>query len=81
MLNPVFFYGDKTTLDYSRLGSIIGHEISHGFDANGKNYDENGILESWWTQETVDAFNQATTCFKDQYSQYYVSEIQTYVSF
>ncbi|XP_044261198.1 uncharacterized protein LOC123009135 [Tribolium madens] len=80
MLNPVFFYGDNPILDYSRLGSIIGHEITHGFDVNGKNYDQDGTMISWWSQQTMDAFNERTKCFKEQYSQYYVPEIDNYVN-
>lgn len=75
MLNPIFFYGDKPLLDYSRLGSVIGHEISHGFDLNGKNYDENGSLNEWWTLQTLNAFTERSKCFVNQYNQFYVPEV------
>jgi membrane metallo-endopeptidase-like protein 1 len=80
MLNPVFFYGDNPVLDYSRLGSIIGHEVTHGFDSNGKEYDENGQLQSWWSSETMQAFTERTECFEKQYSQYFVPEVNAYVN-
>ncbi|RZC39331.1 uncharacterized protein BDFB_004487, partial [Asbolus verrucosus] len=63
-----------------RLGSIIGHEITHGFDLNGKNYDQNGMQQSWWTQQTMDAFLARTECFKEQYSNYYIPEINATVN-
>ncbi|EFA05165.1 membrane metallo-endopeptidase-like 1 [Tribolium castaneum] len=80
MLNPVFFHGGNPVVDYSRLGSIIGHEMTHGFDVNGKNYDQDGTLSTWWSQKTTDAFNERSECFKKQYSQYYVPEIGLYVN-
>ncbi|GJQ74596.1 hypothetical protein Trydic_g18609, partial [Trypoxylus dichotomus] len=79
MLNPVFFGGDISALDYGRIGAIIGHEITHGFDANGKNYDEEGIMVNWWSAETATSFSERTACFVEQYSKYYIDEIDVYV--
>nr|XP_023027963.1 neprilysin-4-like [Leptinotarsa decemlineata] len=72
-----FFF---SILDYGRIGSIIGHEITHGFDAEGRKYDANGTLTSWWTAETKAAFDERTECFVDQYNKYYVPEIDAYVN-
>lgn len=46
---------------------MAGHEISHGFDQNGRHYDENGTLTDWWTKATVRGFEKREGCFVDQY--------------
>lgn len=80
MLNGVFFRSDNELIDYSRIGSIIGHEITHGFDDNGKNYDDNGFFASWWTNFTLEQYERRVTCFVEQYDRYYIEEIGAYVS-
>jgi predicted metalloendopeptidase len=70
--SPTFFpYGkDPNYLNFLNLGgfgSVAGHEISHGFDQNGRHYDENGTLTDWWTETTVKGFEKRETCFVDQY--------------
>jgi endothelin-converting enzyme len=42
--------------------------LSHGFDQNGRHYDENGTLTDWWTDATVRGFEEREGCFVDQYS-------------
>lgn len=68
-------------MDYGRIGAIIGHEITHGFDNNGKNYDENGAAGDIWSEATKASYNEKVDCFKDQYAKYYIHEIDKYVSF
>ncbi|CAI8048836.1 Endothelin-converting enzyme 1, partial [Geodia barretti] len=55
---------------YGALGVIIGHELTHGFDDEGQQYDKDGILHQWWTNSSVEAFRERQTCFEEQYSQY-----------
>jgi endothelin-converting enzyme len=57
-------------LSYGSLGSTAGHELSHGFDPSGSQYDYNGRLGDWWSSSTRDAFNQKALCFVDQYNNY-----------
>jgi len=52
--------------------STIGHEITHGFDDRGRQFDADGNLSSWWTQEDIDAFNKATQLYVDQFNSYVV---------
>ncbi|KAK4184028.1 hypothetical protein QBC35DRAFT_541489 [Podospora australis] len=55
---------------YGGLGSVIGHEITHGFDSTGRKYDENAKESDWWDNSTVTAFKDRAQCFIDQYSNY-----------
>ena len=57
------------------IGAVIGHEITHGFDDNGRQYDKEGNRVLWWTPETIDQFNQRKKCIVDQYSNYLLDQI------
>ncbi|GAB1312665.1 Membrane metallo-endopeptidase-like 1 [Madurella fahalii] len=57
---------------YGGLGSVIGHEISHGFDNQGRKLNENGEQKPWWDNATVTAYVERAQCFVDQYSQFQV---------
>jgi len=54
---------------------IIGHEITHGFDDSGRQYDENGNRIPWWSDETIERFNARKVCIIDQYSNYTIEQI------
>ena len=49
---------------------VIGHEIIHGFDDQGLEYDADGNIRSWWTKSALDKFEERTQCFVKQYSSY-----------
>jgi endothelin-converting enzyme/putative endopeptidase len=53
-------------------GTTIGHEITHGFDDEGRQYDGDGNLRDWWTKEDAEKFEKRAQCIRDQYSQYAV---------
>ena len=55
---------------FGGLGSVVGHEILHGFDSNGRAYDENAQPNNWWDNGTVAAFDKRSQCFVDQYAKY-----------
>ncbi|KAJ8982592.1 hypothetical protein NQ317_005064 [Molorchus minor] len=80
VLNPVFFGSNSSILDYGRIGSVIGHEITHGFDAQGQIYDQDGVMRQWWSTTTKEAFSNRTQCFIEQYSKYFIPEIDAYVN-
>lgn len=69
ILQPPFFYleGDDA-INYGAIGAVIGHEMSHGFDDQGRLYDKVGNLESWWTEEDSKLFNARTRVLVDQYN-------------
>ncbi|XP_050499476.1 neprilysin-4-like [Diabrotica virgifera virgifera] len=80
MLNPLFFGSGSSILDYGRIGSIIGHEMTHGFDNDGRTYAADGTMHPWWTNETKTEFANKANCFIDEYNKFYVPEIQQYVN-
>ncbi|XP_075527801.1 neprilysin-1-like [Dermacentor variabilis] len=56
------------SVNYGAIGTIIGHEMIHGFDKTGKNFDEDGRMKYWWTYEAEDMFFKKSMCFIKQYS-------------
>jgi endothelin-converting enzyme len=71
ILNTPFFQaGWPEYFQYGALGVVIGHELTHGFDDEGQQYDGNGTLRHWWTNASVEAFKKRQVCFEKQYSQY-----------
>lgn len=69
ILRGVYFNASRPKYsNYAGIGSIIGHEITHGFDDEGAQYDENGNLVNWWTNETLIQFQNKSQCLIDQYA-------------
>lgn len=56
--------------NYGAIGQIIGHEITHGFDDQGRQFDEHGNLVDWWKTQTKDQFLNRSKCIIDQYSNF-----------
>ena len=62
MLQPPFFTADADdAVNYGGIGAVIGHEIGHGFDDQGSQYDGSGLLRNWWTQDDRTAFEALTS--------------------
>jgi predicted metalloendopeptidase len=57
------------------IGAVIGHEITHGFDDNGRQFDKDGNRVLWWSSETIEKFIERKTCIVNQYSNYTVTQI------
>jgi endothelin-converting enzyme/putative endopeptidase len=73
ILQPPFF--DKKmddAVNYGDIGGVIGHELTHGFDDEGRQFDGNGNLRDWWTDADAKHFQQRASCVSDQYSSYTV---------
>jgi putative endopeptidase len=71
ILNPPFFdLNADPVANYGSIGSIIGHEISHSFDATGALFDAQGKLQNWWTPADLEHFQQAATALAAQYDAY-----------
>jgi putative endopeptidase len=71
ILQPPFF--DPSADDapnYGDTGATIGHELTHGFDDEGRQFDAQGNLRDWWTAEDGKQFDRRASCVSDQYSQY-----------
>ena len=58
--------------NYGNTGSTIGHELTHGFDDEGRQFDAAGNLKDWWTAEDAKKFEEKINCVRDQYAQYVV---------
>ncbi|OTF74767.1 hypothetical protein BLA29_010779, partial [Euroglyphus maynei] len=63
-------------LNYGSIGEIIGHEITHGFDSIGKQFDKTGQLKNWWLPSTSKHYDERALCMVKQYNQYYFDEIE-----
>ncbi|KAF5287393.1 hypothetical protein FQA39_LY15931 [Lamprigera yunnana] len=76
ILQNVFYSKDRLeALNYGGIGYFIGHELTHGFDDQGKQLNSEGNLENWWADETNKAFSEKARCIIDQYSNYTVPEV------
>jgi putative endopeptidase len=58
--------------NYGDTGGTVGHELTHGFDDEGSQFDAKGNLRNWWTKEDREKFDAKTKCVSDQYAQYIV---------
>lgn len=71
ILQPPFFDANADdAVNYGGIGAVIGHEISHGFDDQGAQYDEKGNLRDWWTKDDHDKFAAKTKMLVEQYNGY-----------
>ena len=62
-------------MNYGRLGWILGHEITHGFDDQGSQFDVNGNLFDWWKAETKEKYLAKAQCMIQQYGNYTDEEV------
>jgi len=67
---PFFTAGGDPAANYCSIGGVIGHEITHGFDSLGRQYDPSGNLRNWWTPQANEQFKQRTDVLVEQYSEY-----------
>jgi len=71
ILQPPFYQpGADAAVNYCAIGAVIGHEITHGFDSLGRQYDPQGNLRNWWSPEADRRFRQRTDVLIDQYNRY-----------
>ena len=71
ILQPPFFdMKVDEAVNYGGIGAVIGHEMTHGFDDEGRQFDAEGNLKDWWTPADAKAFDENAQCFVDEYSQF-----------
>ena len=71
ILQPPFFnMAAEDAVNYGAIGAVIGHEIGHAFDDNGRLFDGSGTLNEWWSEEDAAAFEAAAAALVEQYSQF-----------
>jgi putative endopeptidase len=69
---PLFDFKLDDAPNYGNTGATIGHELTHGFDDEGRQFDAKGNLKDWWTKKDAAAFEERTACVSEQYSHYTV---------
>jgi endothelin-converting enzyme/putative endopeptidase len=65
-----FFDPRASLLNFSELGMVVGHEMTHGFDNSGRHFDGDGTLRNWWSDSAATEFNTRAQCLVDQYSKF-----------
>lgn len=71
ILQPPFFYADgDNAVNYGAIGAVIGHEITHGFDDQGRQYDAEGNLRDWWTKADGEQYEARTKLITEQFNAY-----------
>ena len=75
ILQPPFFDPNADDAsNYGAIGSVIGHEMTHGFDDEGRQFDAKGNLRDWWTPEDEKNFNERAACVEKQFDNYTVED-------
>jgi putative endopeptidase len=67
---PFYQLDHSVAVNLGAMGMVVGHELTHGFDDQGSQFDAKGNMSNWWQPETEKAFKQRTQCVIDQYSKY-----------
>ncbi|XP_027439274.2 EEF1AKMT4-ECE2 readthrough transcript protein isoform X5 [Zalophus californianus] len=70
---PFYTRNHPKALNFGGIGVVMGHELTHAFDDQGREYDKEGNLRPWWQNESLAAFRNHTACMEEQYSQYQVN--------
>ncbi|XP_028320046.1 endothelin-converting enzyme 2b isoform X2 [Gouania willdenowi] len=70
---PFYAHDHPKALNFGGIGVVMGHELTHAFDDQGREYDKDGNLRPWWQNSSVEAFRQRTECMVDQYNRYTVN--------
>jgi putative endopeptidase len=70
--SPFFNKDADDAFNYGAIGSIIGHEMTHHFDSQGRKFDVNGNLTNWWTLKDANSFNKSTEILVDEYNRFEV---------
>jgi endothelin-converting enzyme/putative endopeptidase len=75
ILQPAFFDATQPdAVNYGHIGVVMGHETTHGFDDQGRQFDGYGNLDDWWTKADAEKFSQKTQCIVDEYSKFTVGD-------
>jgi putative endopeptidase len=69
---PAFSMSSVDAVNYGAIGVVIGHEISHGFDDQGSQFDAQGRLKNWWTDDDLKRFRERGQCVVKQFDNYFI---------
>jgi len=78
LIPPVFDYSFSIGANYGS-GTAMGHELTHGFDSDGSQYDENGNLNDWWSGKTKEAFDSKKECLIEHANHYQIKEVNMHL--
>ncbi|KTF73806.1 hypothetical protein cypCar_00042357, partial [Cyprinus carpio] len=71
ILQPPFFSEKQLqALNFGGIGMVIGHEITHGFDDHGRNFDKDGNMYNWWSNYSAERFEDQSKCMVEQYGKF-----------
>uniref|UniRef100_A0A3B3HNR1 endothelin-converting enzyme 1 n=1 Tax=Oryzias latipes TaxID=8090 RepID=A0A3B3HNR1_ORYLA len=70
---PFYAHDHPKALNFGGIGVVMGHELTHAFDDQGREYDKEGNLRPWWQNSSVEAFRVRTECMMEQYNRYTVN--------
>ncbi|XP_078010791.1 endothelin-converting enzyme 2 isoform X7 [Phascolarctos cinereus] len=70
---PFYARSHPKALNFGGIGVVMGHELTHAFDDQGREYDKEGNLRPWWQNESLAAFQNHTACMEEQYGRYQVN--------
>ncbi|XP_057672734.1 endothelin-converting enzyme 1 isoform X2 [Diorhabda carinulata] len=79
ILNYPMYHLGLEVLNYASIGTILGHELIHGFDNTGRKHDKYGNNVQWWTNQTIEKFDNRTDCFIKQYDNFTLEGIKAHV--
>ncbi|KAM7401727.1 hypothetical protein PAMP_017022 [Pampus punctatissimus] len=71
---PFYSRSWPKALNFGGIGVVMGHELTHAFDDQGREYDKDGNLRSWWKNSSVEAFKKQTQCMVEQYGNYSINK-------
>ncbi|XP_056638014.1 endothelin-converting enzyme homolog isoform X2 [Diorhabda sublineata] len=71
--SPFYDSSFPPSLNYGGMGVVMGHELTHGFDDQGRQFDKYGNLNHWWKNKTIEKFKQRTKCVVEQYDKYTIN--------
>ncbi|HTI64006.1 MAG TPA: M13 family metallopeptidase, partial [Gemmatimonadaceae bacterium] len=81
ILQPPFYDPNADdAVNYGAMGAVIGHEMSHGFDDQGRRFDARGNLRDWWTKQDADKYNAQAQRVVDQFNAYTIVDSTTHVN-
>uniref|UniRef100_A0A8D3E6F3 Endothelin-converting enzyme 1 n=1 Tax=Scophthalmus maximus TaxID=52904 RepID=A0A8D3E6F3_SCOMX len=71
---PFYSRSWPKALNFGGIGVVMGHELTHAFDDQGREYDKDGNLRPWWKNSSVEAFKKQTQCMVEQYGNYSINQ-------
>ncbi|XP_023296550.2 neprilysin-3 isoform X1 [Lucilia cuprina] len=71
--SPFFDIHNPKSLNFGAMGVVMGHELTHAFDDQGREFDKFGNINRWWDNKSIERFNDKTECFAKQYGSYVIN--------